>query len=110
MIFKSTIAVAWIVVISGVGLLQGGHTALTPHFVVVSEPGGKPVEVNTSGSRATVVFFVSALCPISTDYGGRLPQFARDYVNRCVRVFLVNSNQNETDSQVERQRREARLP
>jgi alkyl hydroperoxide reductase subunit AhpC len=91
--------------------LPGGeqsNRAISPF--VVSKTGGGTVNVQPSASRATVVVFVSALCPISLAYADRLTKFQQDFSNRSVRLLLVNSNENEPDSQVEEQRRLSGLP
>lgn len=91
-------------------IAQIAQPVLAAQSFVLSEPGGKPLEVNTGDFQATVIVFVSALCPISTDYGTRLTSLNKKYSGGGVRMLLVNSNQNEPDSQVQAQRNISRLP
>jgi alkyl hydroperoxide reductase subunit AhpC len=90
-------------------LLSGEQPAGTINQFVLVEIGGRPVQVQPSANRATVMVFVSALCPISLAYGERLTKLQRDFSNQGVRLLLVNSNQNEPDSQVEEQRKLSNL-
>jgi hypothetical protein len=66
-------------------------------------------DVRTSGATATAVIFVSAVCPMSMEYAERLNQLVADYSSKPVQILVINSNVNETDVEVERQRREARI-
>jgi hypothetical protein len=68
---------------------------------------GSLYKAHTSNTPATVVVFVSAVCPMSMEYSQRLNQLAADYSPRGVQILVVNSNTNESDAEVEKQRQEA---
>ncbi|HYI93672.1 MAG TPA: redoxin family protein [Bryobacteraceae bacterium] len=70
---------------------------------------GSIQEFRPSESPAMVVIFVSAACPMSTEYSERIIQLAVDYSRHGVRILVTNSNQNESDTEVEKQRVEAHL-
>lgn len=76
----------------------------------LQEIHGGRIAADTGSNRATAFIFVSSVCPMSTDYGSRIARIWSEYGKRGVRVFVVNSNQNEPDSQVERQRKNSDLP
>jgi hypothetical protein len=46
---------------------------------------------------------------MSMEYSGRINELAADYSPRGVRILAVNSNTNESDAEVEKQRLEAHL-
>jgi hypothetical protein len=46
---------------------------------------------------------------MSMEYSQRLNQLAADYSHRDVRILLVNSNTNESNAEVEKQRLEANI-
>jgi peroxiredoxin len=48
----------------------------------------------------TVVTFLSARCPVSNAYGARLEAVYRDYAPKGVRFLFVNSNANESESEM----------
>jgi glutathione peroxidase-family protein len=97
------------IVMSGCLLLTGKPPVLPVPVFTVSGPDAKPMQVRTADNRATLVVFVSALCPISTDYGPRLESLEQAFSSQGVRMLLVNSNQNESDSQVETQRKLSKI-
>jgi hypothetical protein len=102
---------AMIVVIScSCLLLYGQQPVRIVHSFAVRSIDGQSKQVLLGTSRATVVVFVSALCPVSMAYGERLAKLNADLSSRGVLTILVNSNQNESDALVEEQRRTARLP
>lgn len=70
---------------------------------------GSLQKVHTSDTPATVVIFVSTVCPMSMEYSQRFNQLAADYSQRGVRILIVNSNTNESDAEVEKQRLEAHI-
>jgi DNA-binding LacI/PurR family transcriptional regulator len=73
------------------------------------QSNGSVYKVQTSGAPATVVVFVSSVCPVSMAYSERLSALAGAYSRQGVRMLLVNSNRNEEDAAVEKQRVEARI-
>jgi hypothetical protein len=50
--------------------------------------------------RVTVIVFVSARCPVSNAYGDRLETIYTDYARKDVRFLFVDSNANETESEM----------
>jgi hypothetical protein len=90
--------------------LYGGPPIGTIRSFAVREIGRESKQVQLGTSRATVVVFVSALCPMSMDYGYRLKKLNEDFSGQDVRIILVNSNQNESDTQVEEQISSLRIP
>ena len=56
----------------------------------------------------TVLIFLSAECPVSNEYVGRMNALARDYTGR-VTVLGVNSNRNESADQVRQHAADYRL-
>lgn len=91
-------------------LLYGQQPVQAAHSFAVRGIDGESKQVQLGASHATVVVFVSALCPVSTAYDERLTKLNADFSSRGVLMILVNSNQNESDAQVEEQRKIARLP
>jgi len=57
--------------------------------------------VSTEQSRATVVVFVSAVCPISDSYVERLNALYKWWSARGVRFLFVNPNVNERQAQID---------
>ncbi len=100
---KSLCVILAIVCVSTV--LGGGETLNTVNSFTVREIDRAPTQIQVSDSRVTVVVFVSAVCPMSADYSGRLTKLDKEYSHRRVRMILVNSNDNEPDMQVNEQRK-----
>jgi hypothetical protein len=61
-------------------------------------------------NRATVFLFSSTQCPIANIYTPRMIELAKDYGKRGVQLFLVNSNQEETQDTVRRYAKERKFP
>jgi peroxiredoxin len=51
-------------------------------------------------AKATVVLFVATQCPVSNAYNERMAALARDYTPKGVRFLAVNSNKQESASEV----------
>lgn len=85
--------------------LGGGETPNTVDSFTVREIDRAPTQIQVSDSRVTVIVFVSAVCPMSADYSARLTKLDKEYSPRKVRMILVNSNENEPDTQVNEQRK-----
>lgn len=89
-------------------LALGGQSVVdTP--LKLRKPDGSLHKVSTSGASATVVIFVSTVCPMSMEYSERLNQLDADYSRRGVQILLVNSNTNESNAEIEKQRVEAKI-
>ena len=62
---------------------------------------GKAVEVgNWNKSKATVIMFVATQCPVSNAYNERMEKLATDYGAQGVRFVGVNSNKQESVSEI----------
>jgi peroxiredoxin len=68
------------------------------HLPRVSD--GKPEPLYAKGSKATVLFFLSSLCPCSAKYDERVDELARQYTPRGVRFLAVNSSEGEKPAEV----------
>ncbi len=62
----------------------------------------QPVVVSTESSTATVVVFVSVVCPISDAYVERLNEISRLWSARGVRFLFVDSNINEPQADIDK--------
>ena len=78
--------------------------------LALKKTDGSLAQFRPSDSPATVVVFISALCPMSVEYSERLSTLAIEYESKGVRFLLVNSNLNESDADVEKQRSAAGIP
>jgi AhpC/TSA family protein len=99
-----------VLLVGGGSVLYGGQDVRTVQRFAVREIGRAPMQLELDASRATVVVFVSAVCPISAAYGERFAKLHKGYSDREVRLILVNSNQNESDTEVDEQRKASLLP
>ena len=61
---------------------------------------GQPVEIVTTKNAATVVIFVSTVCPVSNAYNDRYQLLTTDYRSKPVQFVFVNANDNETLAEV----------
>ncbi len=83
--------------------------AATP-VLRLSNNVNQPVEISTSKTVATVVVFVSTLCPVSNAYHDRYKQLIADFMDKPVQFIFINSNDNETLAEVNDHIRAAELP
>lgn len=58
--------------------------------------------IDPGAYRATVLLFLSTVCPISNDYQERIRGLITAFADQPVRVVLVNSNDNETAEETAR--------
>jgi hypothetical protein len=63
-----------------------------------------------SGARATVLLFLSSLCPCSARYDARVVELARQYAPKGVRFVAVNSSEGEKAAEVGEYARRAGYP
>jgi hypothetical protein len=70
---------------------------------------GRRVEIAPEENAATVLVFVSAVCPISNNYSGRVRAMAERYAGRGVRVMLVGSNGTESEADLRDYARDVRF-
>ena len=62
----------------------------------LSRPDGLPEYVDVKLYRATVLLFLSTVCPISNAYQDRIHALAKHFEGRPARLLMINSNDNET--------------
>lgn len=64
--------------------------------VRLSRPDGLPEYVDVKEYQATVLIFLSTVCPVSNAYQDRVQALAKRFQGHPVRLLLINSNDNET--------------
>jgi len=68
-----------------------------PENFTLSAPDGKQHSLFLKEApKATTVLFISARCPISNRYNGRMIEFAQQYGQKGVRFIALNANDPET--------------
>lgn len=70
---------------------------------------GKTVNVNP-GQQATVVTFISTVCPISNDYNDRMSALYKEYSAKGVQFYFVNANFTERGPDVAEHAKSAGFP
>ena len=93
------------VVFAFVNALNGATPVLR-----LSNNANQPVELSTAKTAATVVIFISTLCPVSNAYHDRYKQLITDFKDKPVQFVFINSNDNETLPEVNDHIRAAELP
>ena len=83
---------------------------LVPLVLLAAAAGASEIRVDPGTSRATVIVFISAQCPVSNAYNDRMSALYRDYSARDVRFLFVNANQNESASEVAAHTKSAGFP
>lgn len=73
-------------------------------------PGGLPETVDPSANRATVLVFLSTVCPISNAYQDRIHSLLKHFASQPVRFLLINANDNESAAETEQYARDVRFP
>ncbi|MEZ5352416.1 MAG: redoxin family protein [Bryobacteraceae bacterium] len=76
----------------------------------VRDLGGHAVRIETEAAPATVVVFLSTVCPIANDYHDRFDQLYSRFQPKGARFVFVYANYNESDEEVRRHATEARFP
>src|SRR5215213_1555739 len=79
--------------------LAGSDPRMTEFFV---HRGVTPVVISPSKASATVVVFVSTLCPISDKYVERLNDLHRQFSPPGVQLIVADPNANESWRDVEK--------
>jgi protein-disulfide isomerase len=79
-------------------------------MLLAAAASGSEIRIDPATSRATVIVFISAQCPVSNAYNDRMSALYRDYSSRDVRFFFVNANQNEPASEVAAHSKSAAFP
>ena len=68
---------------------------------------GKSVKVGDwNKSKATVLMFVATQCPVSNAYNVRMEKLAKDYSAKGVKFVGINSNKQESSSEIAEHSRE----
>jgi peroxiredoxin len=62
--------------------------------------GGNTVSYSSLKGPVTVVVFISAVCPVSNSYNGRMNALYQDYTPKGVHFVFINSNVNESPAEV----------
>jgi thiol-disulfide isomerase/thioredoxin len=83
----------------------------SPMNLRVSSLDGATVEFqDLRGSKLTVLAFISSKCPVSHMYQARMGRLYREYKDKGVGFVFLNSNDNESLAEIQKQVREASLP
>jgi peroxiredoxin len=73
-----------------------------PENFTLSAPDGKQHSLHLKEApKATAVIFISARCPISNRYNGRMIGFAKEYDAKGVRFIAINPNDPESMEDVD---------
>lgn len=76
----------------------------------LSRPDGVPELVDPTQYQATVLLFLSTVCPISNAYQDRIRALAAEFSGRAVRLLPVDSNDNESAAEAARYSADVKLP
>ena len=76
----------------------------------LSRTDGQPEYVDVKEYRATLLLFLSTVCPISNVYQDRIQALLKHFNGQPVRILLVNANDNETSSETERYAADVKFP
>jgi len=66
--------------------------------------------VDPQASRATVLLFLSTVCPISNAYQDRIQALLREFAGQPVRFVLINANDNESAAETQRYAEDVKFP
>lgn len=69
-----------------------------------------PLNIETGEAEATVILFLSTICPISNAYTDRIQGLFARYAGKPVRILLLNSNANETEEEARSYSRDVEFP
>ena len=95
--------------LAAVAAAQGVAPGSKAPALKLTDLKGDSAAVESPAGRPTVVLFISTECPISNAYNDRMIALYRDFSDR-VRFIFVNSNDNESASDVEQHRRQVSFP
>ncbi len=95
--------------LAAVLVLMSALNAATP-ILRLSNSANQPVEISTAKTVATVVIFISTLCPVSNAYHDRYKQLTADFRDQPAQFVFINANDNETLAEVNDHMRAAELP
>jgi thiol-disulfide isomerase/thioredoxin len=91
------------------GLIAASLWGADAGIKLSSLDGGKLL-VDPAASGATVLVFLSAVCPVSNAYTDRLNDLVGRYAGKPVRFVFVNSNELESVDEVKEHARASRYP
>jgi hypothetical protein len=78
--------------------------------IELREPSGAAVSFKPAEVPATMIAFISAVCPISNEYNARYRALYERFHPSGVRFLFVYSNRNESDASVARHAARSRFP
>jgi hypothetical protein len=87
-----------------------GTPVWTAAPIRVSRYDGSPEVIHPSEHTATVLLFLSTLCPISNAYSERIQSLVASHRAQPVRWILIDSNENESAGDAREYARAAGLP
>ena len=76
----------------------------------LSRPDGLPEYVDVKQYRATVLLFLSTVCPISNAYQDRIHALLKHFDGQPARLLLINANDNETAAETRRYAADVKFP
>ena len=76
----------------------------------LSRTDGLPEYVDPKQYRATVLLFLSTICPISNAYQDRIAALARYFAGKPARVLLIDANDNETAAETAQYAADVKFP
>jgi len=71
---------------------------------------GRPEYVDVKEYRATLLLFLSTVCPVSNAYQDRIQALFKHFHGQPVRILLVNANDNESAAETERYAADVKFP
>jgi hypothetical protein len=76
----------------------------------LSRTDGLPEYVDPKQYKATVLLFLSTICPISNAYQDRIQALLKHFDGKRVRVLLIDANDNESAAETQRYAAEVQFP
>jgi hypothetical protein len=76
----------------------------------LSRTDGLPEYVDPKAARATVLLFLSTVCPISNAYQDRIQALLRHFAGQPVRFLLINANDNESAAETQQYAEDVKFP
>lgn len=76
----------------------------------LSRPGGLPEYVDVKQYHATVLLFLSTVCPISNAYQDRVHALLKHFDGHAARLLLINANDNETSAETQQYAADVNFP
>jgi len=76
----------------------------------LSRPDGLPEYVDPKQYQATVLLFLSTICPISNAYQDRILALAAQWAGKPVRLLLIDSNDNESAAEAAQYAADVKFP